>query len=321
MIITTGLEDNNYCVHTPIPVTVRYEGDISLSNQYAHVSVKVNGVDLFFPYPKIYSKDNIPRLDLAPWVKLGMVKFQDLLNYTTTLQTAQSIYQIQMQVGFEVCGDVDGSPGVTTCDSITITKTFVNCALASGRLTGDQRQYLKVWRGYPFSWLVGANRSRIIPNTSTPPAISGKTIEYIQDNCQGTYIKWLNEYGSYNYWLFPHSRQFVRDGSEYYRTPADIFDPNDKFINEYTVGFEVAEKLTVRDIINKKYWDTIKSLVGSPEVYMLKNDYVPGTTVVYSDWQRIIQSDVEFDRTEISRNGSEIEFEFDMPKVYTQTRL
>lgn len=314
-----GLEDDNYCVHTPIPVRLVPNSEISMVPTDAVIAVRIGGNDIFFPYPNLYVRDGV-RFDLAPWVRLGMAKFQDLLNYRTILQTARTVYATEMQIHGQICGNYDGNPGSRVCDDGTITKTFVNCALNGGKLIEDQRENIKIWQGFPFSWLVGLNRSRVIPEL-TAPAIANKNIEFVQDGCSGTYIKWLNEYGSYNYWLFPRSREYNTSSEEYYRTNVNVFDIPTVRSNEQTVGFNVDKRLVVKDVILKKYWDTIKSLVGSPEVYMLKTDYIPGTQVNFEDWTRIIQSDVEFQRDQLWRNSSEVEFQFDLPKQYVQTRL
>lgn len=306
-----GLNDDYYCVHVPIPVSV-FPDSGPYENPYFEFRLKINGVDLLEPFPILYSRENTANLDLAPWVKLGMEKFQDLTPYTSTLVTHENPYMTTMEMTFtlrdssNVMGEVE-----------TITKTFVHCAIPQGLYIADQREFIKVWKGFPISWQSGDDRLKIIPNVS--PSIAGKYVEFDQSKCTGTYIKWLNEYGNYNYWLFPHSRQFVRSGEEYYRTPINIFNSDERPLTEKTVGFEVKEMMTVKDIVNKKFWSTIKSIVGSPEVYMLVNN--DPNQVNPTDWLRIIQSDVKFDRTEISRNSSEVEFEFELPKVPTQTRL
>lgn len=314
-----GLGADNYCAHTPIPISVTPIDIIQWFDPVMRMQV-TSDAELLNPMPVFYQTNGFFLLDLAPWVRMGMKALRDNVTYSTTLITAPDLYRSLMTIRVEFkerTGTIWTNPEI-------ITKTFVHCALDSWRLI-DEVQNIKVWKGYPVSWTTPEDRRQIIPTTNTPPAIPNANIEYIQDGCNGTYIKWLNKYGEFSYWLFPHSRELENEATEYYRTPRDIFDNayNGRGTsNEDTVGFEAKANVTVRDIILSKYWDVIESIVDSPEVYMLRTDYVPGTgPIPVTDWIKIIQNGFTFNRVELSRSATEVAITFDLPKPYSITRL
>lgn len=307
-----GLDQDNYCVHTPIPVQIT--GTWTTPNNM-RLEIYPAGVPTnLIKSPSLYASptDNSFYIDVAPWVRMCMAKLQNTNSYTTALQSIEDPYATDFRIDF--------NDSVT--DVQTAEKTFVHCALSEGyRSTENPFTNIRVWKCYPFSWLEDGERQIIIPNTDTPPSVSGTTVEYDITCCDGTYIKWLNEYGFYNYWLFPTNyRGLEREADEIYRIPRNIFDPN-KTSNVDTAGFSPTEKLTVRDIIYKRFWPLMKSLVSSPEVYVLKNSWDIGSNVAPEDWIQIIQSDGSFERSEFGRSSAEFEMEFDLPKIYTQTRL
>lgn len=307
-----GLDRNNLCVHTPIPVQVT--GDWTTINNM-RLEIYVPGeTDNLIRSPLLYASpaDNSYYTDVAPWVRMCMAKLQDTDSYTSTLQTIADPYETELEVRFNNY-DTPYQEAV---------KTFVHCALSQGyRSTDSPFDNIRVWKCYPFSWIDAGQRNLIIPDTDTAPTVPGTYVEYDLSCCEGTYIKWLNEYGFYNYWLFPtNHRGLEREAEEIYRIPRSIFDPN-KNSNVDTAGFVPTETMTVRDIILKRFWPLMKSLVASPEVYMLKSDWDIGSNVSTEDWIEIIQTDGSFERSDFGRSAAEVEIEFEIPKIYTQTRL
>lgn len=310
--MVVGLELNNFCVHTPIPVEIQESWETPHTMELRILDPDTLE-DLIKP-PKLYGDANTETyyIDLAPWVRLCMAKLQNTNRYLTSPQSVPDDYTRRLTIEFRTANQ----------NFERVGKDFVHCALAEGyRLYEQPFDNLKVWKCYPFSWLEDGERQIIIPNTDTAPTIPRAFVEYDTGCCDGTFVKWLNEYGSYNYWLFPtNHRGLEREAEEIYRMPRNIFDP-DKTSNVDTAGFVPTEILTVRDIVLKRYWPLMKSLVASPEVYILKNDWTIGTNVAPEDWVQVIQSDASFERSEFGRSATELEIDFEVPKIYTQTRL
>lgn len=311
----TGLEQDYYCVDTPIPVTVTRVADLPVMT----LKIIYAGQEVVVPSSRLWSYNGTFRLNLAPWVKLAMAEIGDSRPYTTTAVSAANNYIRSVTVQF-----VESSEDGTTTQTQQVTKKFVRCSQYGGRQVVETKS-IKVWQCYPFSWPVGDNVTYRIPTAAsfvtTLPVAQRPLTEYNSDCCQGTYIKWLNDEGNYNYWLFPRQTTDT-DAEEIMRVPANIFDNPYKHSNEYTVGFEAEKTITVRDIVMKRYFHLFESLVYSPEVYVLREDWIVGTNNVQpSDWRRIIQADVNFEREHYVRSAAELEFEFTLPRPYSITDI
>lgn len=303
-----GLEQDNYCSNVALPVWYQDSGNPDIHSVV--FSVDVNGVQT--GKGRIYKSINYYYLNISDWVALYFKKLEDLKTYTSTLQSLSNPSEMEV-----VLTIVEEDEWGEVINLESVTKTFFNCNMFDGIYIANTDEKVKAWKGYPFSWLSDLNTVQY-QILNTKPTIPNKYVELDTNECKGTYIKWLNEYGNYNYWLFPKSRDERTEGEEIFRINRNIFGYSYKFSNEFTVGFEGRKFITVRDIVNKDFWYLFDSLVTSPEVYVLKDSWEVGTDAGPEDWYKIIQSDVEFERTRYQRNTAELEFEFELPKPYTQ---
>lgn len=174
---------------------------------------------------------------------------------------------------------------------------------------------------------------RIITPTNVP-VLWDYRIEFVPKVCKGSYLKWLNEYGGYNYWRFDSGREENSEGENMFDTNRSVFGrlaPKFQYdvniqSNYDTVGFEGTNKFTVRDRIKKEYWHLFDSLPTSPEVYILKDiwidNYLLGFDVLDAFyWTKVRQTDFTFNRVIYTRSMSEVEIELEYPKPYTQKRI
>jgi hypothetical protein len=311
-----GLENNFYCAYTPIPVRVTPE-------MYPNMTFSVQKGFEVIGSGRMYQKDGVYYIDLSPWVKIGMHEFFDTRVYYKTW-AFENINEQETDLTINFVED-DGLGGNTHVQSIT--KTFVKCALQGGRYVDANDRNVKMWRGFPYSFHIMYDRSSLylLPSATTPPSVSAWQIEYETRICRGSYMKWLNEYGYYYYWLFPKGREEVDEAEEIYKVPRDIFEPY-KGSNEWTVGYNATEKFTVRDVVKREYWHLFRSLVRSPEVYILNDawvdTYLAGATTMGPEyWIKVRQTDVEFNRILYKRSMAELEFQFEYPRPYVQTLI
>lgn len=301
-----GLEDNNYCVHTPIPVEVT----TASPSDWLELQLINSSVPLLDQPPRLYKGlDDRYKIDLSRWIRQFMPSMVETISYTSTPSGWNNSYEKDFEVVF-----TDSNTQVQTAIRI-----FVHCSLYSGKLE-DNTDPIKMWKCYPFSFAFTDGVVFFVNTLNTPADTPDDVdVEYDTSCCGGTYLRWLNEYGHHNYWLFRNTRTIETSGEEYFRIPRNIFNP-DKTSNEDTAGFDMSKTMSLKAIVDRKYFHLFESLVGSPEVYMLRPDYVLGSNVAPSDWIKIIQDDVTFERDEL-KGSAEIEFDFSLPKPYTQTRL
>ena len=303
-----GLSGDYYCAHNPLPVTVT-----GMPTNEMTLQIKIGGVNMIANPPVFYSIGGNFKLDLSNWVRQFMTPLAETYSYTTTPEIEDNKYITQMEIIF-----------TSAAMPQTVTRRFVHCALETYELTEfDENCCVRIWKGYPFSAPVEGWDERVlfIPNDDITPEVDicGCVI-YDISMCKGTYIKWLNSHGYYSYWLFPPAVRVTRNGEELFRTPRNIFN-TDRTSNEDTAGFKTEEVLIVRDIVEKRYWHQLASIVGSPEVYLLDPTRDPGgDTVTPADWIKIIQETPTFERDDRYKNA-QFEMTFKLPNIYTQKRI
>lgn len=307
----SGLEQDNFCVHTPIAVSVTAPG-----STYLELQILINGDPVLIRRPRMYkSANNIYYIDLSSWIKFQMVGFNDTRSYIADeLTVYPNTYEIEATIQF-----IDNTNQIQS-----VTKTFVHCSLYD-RVLQEDTSLVRIWQEYPVSWKnnLDGQLTYYIPKTIEDIIFnyrSSRPVEFGEGLCYGHYLKWLNEYGTYNYWLFPKNLETVTESEEILRLPRSIYSSS-RNSNQDTAGFEQTDMITFRDIVLKKFWPLFKSLPASPEVYMLKESWQLGTTAGPNDWIKLIQSDVPFERFNGKRNSAEVEFEFELPKPYTQKMI
>lgn len=303
-----GLEAAYYAVHRPTPVRVTPE-------MYPNMTMRtyVNG-QMYYNYydPKLNQIDGEYKIDLSPWVLIGMAKLLETKSYTNVIVNYPDPYISEVEVIFV---EDNGLTGDTFEQGKTVK--FIQATEISIDNIPYPGKAIKVWKCYPFSWRYQPEVLRYVIVTALNFTVPGRTIEYIDECCKGTYVKWLNEYGHYNYWLFPFIQEFETDSENIYDVPRNIFD-TDKTSNYDSIGFTSSKKLTIRDKVKEMYWFMFECLTWSPEVYILRNDWALGSASCgVNDWIKVRQTDVTFTRIVGQRSMADVEFEFELPKPYT----
>lgn len=300
----TGLEDDMYCAHTPIPVRVT-----GVSADTIRMQIYIDAEPMLTREPILCQDLNGDFLiDLSPWVKQFMPSFRDNMTYQPGMQYNPNPQAMEMRVEFYSQGGRDEA-----------TRTFVNCATSDWRLIDDEFVNVKVWQCYPFSFLQADFENIATTVVTGPLSVPGKSVEYNADCCRGIYVKWLNRYGYYSYWLFPDRYTRERSADEYYKVAQNIFDSN-RDGSHRSAGFEAEDIITIRDKVSRKYIGMFADLVSSPEVQILNPDYVLGSVVTPADWIRIIQDNPEME-DDAMNSTFDFEMDFTLPKRYTQTLI
>lgn len=299
----TGLESDYYCAHNPLPIEVTNPAD------FLYMQIRIGGSPMLATPPTFYPLAGVFKVDISAWVRQFMDMFGEQESYTDIPTVYANDYVRSMEIAFI---DPEGAEE-------SVTRKFVHCALDSYSLSQFEDDCcVKIWKCYPFSSPIGGwdDRVLVIPDEEPDIDICG-CVDFDESCCRGVYLKWLNAKGYYSYWLFPNFKEITREGEEILRVPRNVFNP-DRTSNEDTVGFDTTEAIKVFDKIPAPFWDQLKTLVGSPEVYLLRPTWEIGSDLVEpSDWIKIIQEKPKFERN-TKYNSAEFEMEFSLPRVYTQ---
>ena len=143
------------------------------------------------------------------------------------------------------------------------------------------------------------------------------TLEVDNEGCEGIYLKWLNKYGGYTYWLFNKQYEIQRstkDVGELFNDYNDLADT----ISPYTqIGKESQDEIKIAtDAVTKQQNNLLSGLLRSPKVLMFTGTRYSKAN--FNDW---IEVNLKPGRTRIKEAKIDLinyELTIELPKDYTQ---
>jgi hypothetical protein len=175
--------------------------------------------------------------------------------------------------------------------------------------------YLKYWQGYPFDFtyydgmesdleftingttinyqndkrvnrvIVSNNAGVGIDLNVGYNIINDFQIEKITDYCSGHYIKWLNSFGGWNYWLFYKGNDTLttKDLGQIFNDYNDVVDTVSPYVS---IGKTSENNISVRqDNITENEMQILNDLLDSPKVYLFTGK--PNQRVTCKDWLEV----------------------------------
>lgn len=175
--------------------------------------------------------------------------------------------------------------------------------------------YLKYWNGYPFdfTWYDGteselyfdvngeqfyfqnSNRiNRVIVSDGGNEFISLNAgyntinefqIEKITDICEGHYIKWINSFGGWNYWLFYKGNDTLttKDLGQIFNDYEDVVDTISPYVS---IGKTSENNISVvQDNITQNEMLILNDLLDTPKVYLFTG--TPNQNVQCKEWLEV----------------------------------
>jgi hypothetical protein len=146
---------------------------------------------------------------------------------------------------------------------------------------------VQICGGYPTDNAIRNTTGPVVP-------VSEKFYFYLKDNClpQNTRLAWLNNRGGYDYYTFTAYRQDTKKisrqsyDSRLYTTTTSSPD-RDMGRTIKTFATDVEQEIVLEtDFLSVPIADWLQQLFYSPQVYIMKNDYIPQvgpTSIVYKD--------------------------------------
>lgn len=156
--------------------------------------------------------------------------------------------------------------------------------------------------------VLGVNKFKLTINDSASKYVYFN-VEKRQECC-GTYIKWMNEYGKWNYWLFNKENVFTEKIKSIGNISADNL-PVEKTISSYpSLGSNGEASFKASSgIITPEYYPYFYSLFKSPKVYLYTGSRFAQKT--NTQWQEIV---IIGDYNTNKLKG--LNYEFDMEFAY-----
>ena len=176
-----------------------------------------------------------------------------------------------------------------------------------------------VWNGYP-TGMAEIEGNQIIYRTILKP----NEIEVMRTlTCNGMYLMWLNSKGGYSYWLFEiWEMELKSDKSDVLRA----YKAGDNYQAFQTTGNKSTYSINVQSTIKKDYFNHIKSLVNSPEVWIFNienyvdyfSNFNPAIPPINGmQWKRIHNNGNSFNWNSWEQT-KEVSFNFDL--AFTENR-
>ena len=141
---------------------------------------------------------------------------------------------------------------------------------------------------------------------------------YKEDATCGIYLKWLNKYGRFNYWLFSENHfrsRSSRYGSElandFHNLPDTISPTLQSEKNSQDDLKLIYERLSLREKI------VLEGIIDSPKVFMFTGVRYAKANV--NDWVEVNLKTTNFQLTKPQTNIYKFELEIEPPQRYTQS--
>ena len=103
---------------------------------------------------------------------------------------------------------------------------------------------------------------------------------------KGTYLKWMNEFGAWNYWLFNSEREVNNDAKIVGKLNKNIDTLNATTSKEVSMGLNIGQSMKVNSgTVEPKYLSYFRSLFLSPKVYLFTGE--PFSQSTPTQWQEV----------------------------------
>jgi hypothetical protein len=142
-------------------------------------------------------------------------------------------------------------------------------------------------------------------------------IEHISDACEGHYIKWLNSFGGWNYWLFYKGNDTLttKDLGTIYNDYEDVVDTISPYV---AIGKTSENNITVKqDNITPQEFLILNDILESPKVYLftgLQNEVVES-----NDWLEVTIKSGAFRVSNAREKMTNLNLTIELPTNTTKT--
>ena len=264
------------------------------------IEVKVNFADDIFDTITIEAKflsaySQIDEIDFVEKDKSNILsasnKFKfwkgypfDFTIFNKVIPTNIEIYDLKTELGIQVATN-DVVSRVLISDGDQIQPIFDQ--------PGDaQYSLVSLIRGVPFS------------------------VETIIPNCkQDTYLKWINRFGGWNYWLFRKGRKTLSPKS-IGELNNDFNDVEDTISQTLSMGVESKSAIYIEETINLEHYDSFTDLAESAKIYLFTGK--PNQLSTPKDWIEVTLRDRTVNIQDAKLNFLNIQFQIDLPKRATR---
>ena len=143
------------------------------------------------------------------------------------------------------------------------------------------------------------------------------TLDKIDEKCAGHYVKWMNDLGGFNYWLFPNGNRN--------RKTKDLGEINNDYSNfEDTISPTIQMGKTANDVIQvasdvltEQENLLLSGILDSPKIYLFTGQ--PFAKAGVNDWMEVSISGSDYRISNAKQSQNKINITFELPQRNTRT--
>ena len=141
--------------------------------------------------------------------------------------------------------------------------------------------------------------------------------EQITKRCEGHYLKWLNSFGGWNYWLFNKGNDTLttKDTGIINNDYEDVVDSISPYV---AIGKTSENNITiVQENITPEEFSILRDLLDSPKVYLYTGTY--NEIAVANDWLEVTIKSGAFRASNAREKMTSLNLNIDLPMNTTKT--
>lgn len=183
-----------------------------------------------------------------------------------------------------------------------VTRLFIS----NGDTTQTLENFLPLANGY--------NDLEVYEQNTEDKLISFIDLWKKESDC-GIYVKWLNQYGGYNYWLFNSNHEEDLNTRGLGEINNDFNNLADTISQSKSLGKTSDSSLNVlADNLTKEDINVLKGVLESSKVYLFTGQRFTKNT--FNDWLEVFVGDKSQDLRDFKGNTPELRLKLELPKHY-----
>lgn len=196
-----------------------------------------------------------------------------------------------------------------TEQSFTVPDRVSRIVLSDGRTDETLETLLPMTRGY--------NDIKIMSSAQPQSGDKFLTLEKISYKC-GLYLKWLNKYGGYSYWLFENTFSIDRSTKQLGELNRDYYNPEHAFARTVQIGKESQDSIKViAELLTEEEKNIVEGIIDSPKIYMFTGR--PFSQNGYRNWIEVTLKTTGLRIKNAKQPLTNFTFDLELPQRYTQT--
>ncbi len=168
-----------------------------------------------------------------------------------------------------------------------------------------------------FPMVEGINQVRLKASETESAEDKFLTIEKIPYS-SGVYLKWLNKYGGYSYWLFENTYSIDRSTKQLGELDRDLYNLEDTMARSIQIGKESQETIKiVAEMLTEHESLIVQDILDSPKIYMFTGK--PFSQNSPKNWIEVSLKTGNSRIKNAKQQLTSFNFDIELPQRYTQT--